>query len=233
VSEAWAEDIKLPRGTEPPTFEALQRSKNPDNGADEEREDGEAAPEPQVDINQEDSAIARYEDWCRDPASGGISLVDNAMTGGPSVNVDSDDVQVFLERQHKTLELYKAKAADKLPESGSRDGLGGKRPEFGEERSVREHIGPVQFNMGGIQVDADDMVQRIKVRCPQSPYTLNTEPGADVKSQDRNAHSSPDLAGAAEPDTGSTPGISKDMDNEQLKNFFSNLMTRKAGGDAS
>ncbi|KAH8170148.1 dynein light intermediate chain (DLIC) domain-containing protein [Sarocladium implicatum] len=212
VSEAWAEDIKLPRGTEPPTFEALQRSKNPDNGADEEREDGEAAPEPQVDINQEDSAIARYEDWCRDPASGGISLVDNAMTGGPSVNVDSDDVQVFLERQHKTLELYKAKAADKLPESGSRDGLGGKRPEFGEERSVREHIGPVQFNMGGIQVDADDMVQRIK---------------------DRNAHSSPDLAGAAEPDTGSTPGISKDMDNEQLKNFFSNLMTRKAGGDAS
>ena len=27
-----------------------------------------------------------------------------------------------------------------------------------------EHIGPVQFNMGGIQVDADDMVQRLKVR---------------------------------------------------------------------
>jgi hypothetical protein len=51
------------------------------------------------------------------------------------------------------------------------------------------------------------------------------------QSQDRNAHSSPDQA-ASEPDAGPGPGISKDMDNEQLKNFFSNLMTRKAGGDA-
>lgn len=29
---------------------------------------------------------------------------------------------------------------------------------------VMDHIGPVQFNMGGIQVDADDMVRRLKVR---------------------------------------------------------------------
>ena len=163
VSEAWAEDIKLPRGTEPPTFEALQRSKNPNGDADGVQDEEETSAEPVIEIDQEDSAVARYEDWCRDPTSGGISLVDNAMTGGPSVSVDSDDVQAFLERQHKTLELYKAKAPDKLAESGSRDGAGIKRPEFGEERSVREHIGPVQFNMGGIQVDADDMVQRIKV----------------------------------------------------------------------
>jgi hypothetical protein len=31
------------------------------------------------------------------------------------------------------------------------------------EARVNEHIGPVQFNMGGIQVDADDMLQRLKV----------------------------------------------------------------------
>jgi dynein light intermediate chain 1 len=34
----------------------------------------------------------------------------------------------------------------------------------GDEARVNEHIGPVQFNMGGIQVDADDMLQRLKVR---------------------------------------------------------------------
>jgi dynein light intermediate chain 1, cytosolic len=34
----------------------------------------------------------------------------------------------------------------------------------GDEGRVNEHIGPVQFNMGGIQVDADDMLQRLKVR---------------------------------------------------------------------
>ena len=33
-----------------------------------------------------------------------------------------------------------------------------------DEARVNEHIGPVQFNMGGIQVDADDMLQRLKVR---------------------------------------------------------------------
>lgn len=36
--------------------------------------------------------------------------------------------------------------------------------EIGGEARVNEHIGPVQFNMGGIQVDADDMLQRLKVR---------------------------------------------------------------------
>ena len=29
---------------------------------------------------------------------------------------------------------------------------------------VNEHIGPVQLNYGGIQVDADDMLRNIKVR---------------------------------------------------------------------
>jgi dynein light intermediate chain 1, cytosolic len=35
-----------------------------------------------------------------------------------------------------------------------------------DEARVNEHIGPVQFNMGGIQVDADDMLQRLKVSSP-------------------------------------------------------------------
>ena len=29
--------------------------------------------------------------------------------------------------------------------------------------AVRDHVGPVQFNVGGIQMDADDMVKNIKV----------------------------------------------------------------------
>ncbi|KAI4136583.1 MAG: hypothetical protein L6R39_007717, partial [Caloplaca ligustica] len=29
---------------------------------------------------------------------------------------------------------------------------------------VNEHIGPVQFNMGGIQVDADEMVRKLRER---------------------------------------------------------------------
>ncbi|KAL2209939.1 dynein light intermediate chain [Sarocladium strictum] len=202
VSEAWAEDIKLPHGTEPPTLEALQQSKNPDeDGQDENGGSGADLPA----TTQDDSAIARYEDWCRDPTSGGISLVDNAMTGGPAVNVGSDDVQEFLERQLKALELYKSKAPEKATEAGR--GPAGRTLDFGDEKSVSEHIGPVQFNMGGIQVDADDMLQRIK---------------------DRNAHSSPDPS-TEEADTAGA-NMAKNMDNDQLQNFFSGLMNRKAGG---
>jgi dynein light intermediate chain 1 len=35
---------------------------------------------------------------------------------------------------------------------------------------VEEHIGPVQFNMGGIQVNADEMVKRLQVRWKQFLY---------------------------------------------------------------
>jgi dynein light intermediate chain 1, cytosolic len=94
------------------------------------------------------------------------------MTGGPAVNVDSDDVQDFLERQLKALELYKAKAPEKAAEAGR--GPTGRTLDFGDEKSVSEHIGPVQFNMGGIQVDADDMLQRIKVSVHSSWSHLTT-----------------------------------------------------------
>jgi hypothetical protein len=36
-------------------------------------------------------------------------------------------------------------------------------PNLDDSGRVNEHIGPVQFNMGGIQVDADDMVRKLKV----------------------------------------------------------------------
>jgi dynein light intermediate chain 1 len=32
-----------------------------------------------------------------------------------------------------------------------------------DQGRVNEHIGPVQFNMGGIQVDADDMLKKLRV----------------------------------------------------------------------
>lgn len=47
-------------------------------------------------------------------------------------------------------------------------GEDGQVDEREREGKVNEHIGPVQFNMGGIQVDADDMLQRLKVRTIKS-----------------------------------------------------------------
>ena len=147
VSRGWEEDIKLPPGSKAPTMEDDQPSSP--NG-------GNSARGP--------SAIAQYEYWCRDPNSGGLAVVESAMSDGSAVGVMSDDPQEFLERQLKILEAFKAKA----PETTSEGTLSSstRRLNFGDEKSVKDHIGPVQFNMGGIQVDADDMLQRLKVRPP-------------------------------------------------------------------
>jgi dynein light intermediate chain 1 len=148
ISNGWAEDIQLELGSKPCNLETLEQNK--------------AAASETPGALQEESAIAQYEEWCRDPNSGGLAVVESAMNDDVVVSVESDDTQSFLERQLKILEAYKAKAPDKAPENAISRAT--RRVDFGDEKSVHEHIGPVQFNMGGIQVDADDMLQRLKVR---------------------------------------------------------------------
>ena len=103
---------------------------------------------------------------------------------------------------------------------------------------VNEHIGPVQFNMGGIQVDADDALKSIRERSSAaaaggagtsgaasddaglaSPSLAGGYPGAS------SGAVSPGGAGAADGDGG------PNAENEKLRNFFAGLMSR--GGTAS
>lgn len=156
VSQYWSEDIKLPLGAAPPSM-AL-----PDPEDDDENGSSHA---PQV-----ESAIALYEEWCRDPNSGGLAVVESAMNDGTEVAIESEDTQEFLERQLKILDAYKAKAPEKATDSSLSSSA--RKLDFNDEKTVNEHIGPVQFNMGGIQVDADDMLQRLKVRIIQIPSSV-------------------------------------------------------------
>ncbi|KAH6605274.1 hypothetical protein Trco_006981 [Trichoderma cornu-damae] len=190
VSQYWSEDIKLPLGAAPPSMALLDPEDDGENNSSQT---------PQL-----ESAIALYEEWCRDPNSGGLAVVESAMNDGTEVAVESEDTQEFLERQLKILEAYKSKA----PEKSADGGLSGstRRLDFNEEKTVNEHIGPVQFNMGGIQVDADDMLQRLK---------------------DRNAHIAADVPSSEQ--EGVVGNMAKDFDNEQLHDFFSGLMNRTAG----
>ncbi|KAF4461816.1 dynein light intermediate chain [Fusarium albosuccineum] len=193
VSNSWAEDISSsldPTRTNDPT--------NP--AADEDEDEDEQL--------RENSAIARYEAWCRDPNSGGLAVVESAMHSEKWITVESDDTQGFLERQLKILEAFKAKA----PEKGADNPIARatRNYDFGDEKSVSEHIGPVQFNMGGIQVDADDMLQRLK---------------------DRNAFTSTSEGESEEADTPAN-NMAKDYDNDQLQSFFTGLMNR-TGTDKS
>ena len=147
ISNGWSEDIKLPFGSIPPTLDILEESRAAAG------ENGELGPA--------DSAVARYEGWCREPTSGGLPNVESAVTDAV-IGVESDETQAFFERQFKILEAYKAKAPTAAVENTG-GGAYSKRADAMSDSGVNEHIGPVQFNMGGIQVDADDMLQRLKV----------------------------------------------------------------------
>lgn len=148
VSQGWAEDLDERFGIEPCTMEKLEQNK----GAAEESN------EPL----QTESAVARFEEWCQEPNSGGLSVVETAMNE-QEVTVHSDDTQEFLEAQLKILEAFKAKA---VPEKSEKTVVETGAQHLREREHVSEHIGPVQFNVGGIHVDADDMLQRIKVCQP-------------------------------------------------------------------
>jgi len=92
----------------------------------------------------------------------------SAESNGLKLEVSSTDTQTFLGAQLAVLDKNR-QAAEPTGMDSSRliRGRGASlegEDSVGDEARVNEHIGPVQFNMGGIQVDADDMLQRLKVR---------------------------------------------------------------------
>ncbi|KAK2591938.1 hypothetical protein QQS21_010380 [Conoideocrella luteorostrata] len=203
ISKGWEQDIKLPPGSSPGVRQ--------DQGLNDEDVDGA----PQTPTQYGPSAIVQYEDWCRDPNSGGLAVVESAMNDSKTIGIDSENPQDFLERQLKILEAFKAKVPEKAANGSPLSAT--RRVELPEEKSVNDHIGPVQFNMGGIQVDADDMLQRLKDR------------NAHVSSPDEEYHEGEEVAGGA---VGNNT-MTKEYDSEQLQNFFSGLMNKTAGAAGS
>lgn len=114
-------------------------------------------------------AIALYEDWIRDPGSDGLLAGQDADPD--RTEIASQDPQEFLGNQLVILEAFRTKATEKEKTDSSKTSRATKRseesgflsPQEATDVLVSDHIGPVQFNMGGIQVDADDMLQRLKV----------------------------------------------------------------------
>ncbi|RBR17091.1 uncharacterized protein FIESC28_06593 [Fusarium coffeatum] len=195
ISNSWSDDINTPR---------KDMHFNDDDQACE-------VDDAELERRQQKSAIARYEGWCRDPNSGGLAVVENAMHGEKWINVNSDETQDFLAKQLKILEAFKAKHPEKAPDNAI--ARSARHIEYGDEKSISEHIGPVQFNMGGIQVDADDMLQRLKDRNAFSSSPSNEEEEAETQTPAAN--------------------MAKDFDNEQLQSFFTGLMNRKGTADTS
>jgi hypothetical protein len=128
-------------------------------------------------------ATESYEELIRDPSLDALQAA-SAESNGFKLEVSSTDAQTFLGTQLAALDKIRQGAEPSGMDSsrlvrGRGASLEGEES-LGDEARVNEHIGPVQFNMGGIQVDADDMLQRLKVKTNALTF------GETVTNENRN-----------------------------------------------
>lgn len=129
--------------------------------------------------NPKGGAVEAYEEMIKDPKLDALQAT-SKESDGLTLEVSSADTQTFLAARLEVLEKIRqgneGSGTDNNRINGGRN-TSGSGYEMGDEGHgdggrVNEHIGPVQFNMGGIQVDADDMLQRLKVRYLPDPLVL-------------------------------------------------------------
>ena len=156
VNQGWSIDIGEPLNS---TTDVARKGINGQAGEDEKP------------FQERAGAVAHYEETIRNP---GLDLLSESSIkkNGQELDVQSTDAQSFLANQFEVLE--KIRKGAKSSNTDNKGDSSSRKPSqsgadvddernFVEEGRVNAHIGPVQFNMGGIQVDADDMLQRLKV----------------------------------------------------------------------
>ncbi|KAL1866508.1 hypothetical protein Daus18300_006743 [Diaporthe australafricana] len=190
VSEGWSIDLETKF---PPPGRNLSTENGTANGDEYDMDGYEITP---------GSAVTMFEESIRNPSLDALQMA-GRDTQSTKLEVETMDTQAFLGSQTQRLETFK----QKMEEEGQNDGKNLKKPtkgvdEDGRQVNVSDHIGPVQFNVGGIQVDADDMMKRLQDR---QAYGSSPEPESPVD----------DSTQAQQP-----------IDTENLQNFFTNLMNR-------
>jgi dynein light intermediate chain 1 len=181
ISEGWSIDINQPSPLSVPQAA---------NGVGE----GEAF-ESHAPSEPEGSAVVMYEEQVQDTSLDTLQLAQGKQDTN-KLEIPSIDTQAFLGSQLARLEQQRKDDEKTIKENSFAQVV--------TDDIISDHIGPVQFNMGGIQVDADDMVQRLKDR---QAYGQSPEPHA------------------IDEDTETEPA--PQVDTDTLAKFFGNLMNRK------
>lgn len=159
------------------------------------------------------SAVTVFEQTIQDPKRD-ATIAHSSTTNGTKVEIDTSDTQGFLMKQVDVLEQLKA---DDEKDRSTQETPQLEMSPMDDQGKVNEHIGPVQFNMGGIQVDADDMLKKLRVRTyHSSSYTCETLTWL----QDREANRTQRKEGSP-----ATPGDEK-AHNQALANFFAGLVKK-------
>lgn len=153
VSEKWSIDIDIPRPRAQVTNGDVPAAEETIANEETERE------------SEGPSATSIYEETIRNPDQHSpLSALHSKQTNG--IEVASKDAQAFLTEQLETLELLRREDENDQRVKAARKNLDPAHRTYADDVSgvVEEHIGPVQFNMGGIHVNADEMVKRLQVR---------------------------------------------------------------------
>jgi dynein light intermediate chain 1 len=159
ISERWSVDIEIPQhmrltnGQAPPPAEVDTQAGAEQNPAPVVQEETDGP-----------SALSIFEDTIRNPDSDYPSTHLSKQANG--IEVTSKDPQAFLTEQVSVLEQLRREDENEAAIKAARketDGPAARSYVDDASGVVEEHIGPVQFNMGGIQVNADEMVKRLQV----------------------------------------------------------------------
>ena len=194
ISSLWAKDIS----DLPETSEKVSDDQSPNNSQAVAFE----------------SVVAVYNSVIPDPSKNRPK--DSSKTG---IDVSIPSHQSFLSNQQEVIERLKAeeaKSASADPSSRSTTFSGSGQPSVPDR--MNDQIGPVQVNMGGIQVDAGDVLRRLK-----SGRDASTPSSVKVGAADGEDPGTPASAMA-------TPEREMKAQNEALNNFFTGLMKRGASG---
>ncbi|KAI1915647.1 hypothetical protein LOZ61_001579 [Ophidiomyces ophidiicola] len=172
--------------------------------------------------NPEDAitAVAMYEQTIHDPKQS-MAIARTAQSDDSKLEIEAVDTQTFLTEQLQLLEQLKAED-EKQERQIRKEGILKESPMIDETGRVNEHIGPVQFNMGGIQVDADDMLRRLRER----------EANRASSRRDGQPDSESPLVGSV----GSspiTPSGDMKMQNQSLATFFAGLVKKPGSSPRS
>ena len=196
ISKAWS--VEIQPGT-PKSVSDLPRVSDVSQLNDQDH-----AEAPEAD------AITRFEQRIEDPTRHQSSAMQFGSARGDRVETSCQDSQDFLASQLQVLEKLKAedereqKARDakRLGTGQAAQARGDIQPPTGSR--VNEHLGPVQFNMGGIQVDADDALKNLK------------------------QHTSASMSEVASKGSSPEPGL----EHEKLSSFFAGLVSRGTSSNA-
>jgi dynein light intermediate chain 1, cytosolic len=125
---------------------------------------------------KKESAVSVYEETIRDPRKDTMLEPGSVLRQRTkALEVESQETQKFFADQLEVVDKMRADEEKKGSGRDSRPGASGRHVRHtstdesrGSELAddggrVNEHIGPVQVNMGGIQMDADDMLKRLNV----------------------------------------------------------------------